>query len=149
MNKSDYSEENVRAIIDEITDSDIPANILTSNILCHWPRTKIIAFSKRFLGTICERCNIESCSDNPTLKEAIAGYMKEHGFTSIVNPAQVCGCGVDMMPCDTPDMDACQLGYTKKCNNQTCLNTECESHDNATNEVCFTLDKPSRQRTKD
>ena len=82
--------------------------------------------------------------ENPSAKDAITGFMKANGYTSLCNPSVSCGCHIsDLIPCgvENVDLNECQCGYTKPCIGVSCLDTECENRDYIHSD-CMTLTKP-------
>jgi len=59
--------ENELALLCEVASPGMfPTTVLTSNILCNWPRERIVRFAKHLLGDKCQECR--ACEN----KEAIA-----------------------------------------------------------------------------
>ena len=57
---------------------------------------------------------------NPTVKEIVADWLKQHGYDGLFNPD--CGCVLDdLMPCADRFSD-CEAGYRVAC-------SECKWHD--------------------
>ena len=67
--------------------------------------------------------------ENITIREMVADWLHERGYTGLLHDYHGCGCALDdLMPCDAPDIHECIAGYRRFCANCRAEYTYTEQH---------------------